>query len=184
MPLGENTLATFGISVPMSTYLACIIVSDFDSMSSTVRANGIGSDFTMRAFATPHQLNKVQFALDFGVAVTEYYIQYFKVEYPLPKLDMAAIPDFASGAMEHWGLVTYRETALLYDESYSSTLNKQSIAGVLAHEITHQWFGNLVTMKWWNDLWLNEGFARFMQYKGVNAVHSDWGMVRLYFHPI
>ncbi|KAH8409848.1 hypothetical protein KR222_009894, partial [Zaprionus bogoriensis] len=177
MPLGENTMATFGTSVPMSTYLACIIVSDFDSQSSTVRANGIGNDFTMRAFATPHQLNKVQFALEFGVAVTEYYIQYFKVEYPLPKLDMAAIPDFASGAMEHWGLVTYRETALLYDENYSSTLNKQSIAGVLAHEITHQWFGNLVTMKWWNDLWLNEGFARFMQYKGVNSVHPDWGML-------
>ncbi|KAH8399402.1 hypothetical protein KR215_009736, partial [Drosophila sulfurigaster] len=175
--LGENTMATFGMSVPMSTYLACIIVSDFEKKTSTVRANGIGEDFEMGAYATPHQLSKVDFALDFGVAVTEYYIQYFKVPYPLPKLDMAAIPDFASGAMEHWGLVTYRETALLYDDDYSSTANKQSIAGTLAHEITHQWFGNLVTMKWWNDLWLNEGFARFMQYKGVNAVYPDWGML-------
>lgn len=177
MNLGEETMVTFATSVPMSTYLACIIVSDFDSESSTVRANGIGSDFTMRVFATPHQLNKVTYALQFGVAVTEYYIKYFNVEYPLPKLDMAAIPDFASGAMENWGLITYRETALLYDENYSSTGNKQSIAAVLAHEITHQWFGNLVTMQWWNDLWLNEGFARFMQYKGVDAVHPDWGMV-------
>ncbi|XP_017084638.2 glutamyl aminopeptidase [Drosophila eugracilis] len=175
--LGDYTEAIFETSVSMSTYLVCIIVSDFSSESTTVRANGIGEDFSMQAYATSHQINKVAFALEFGQAVTEYYIQYYKVPYPLTKLDMAAIPDFASGAMEHWGLVTYRETALLYDTSYSSTANKQSIAGTLAHEIAHQWFGNLVTMKWWNDLWLNEGFARFMQYKGVNAVHADWGML-------
>ncbi|XP_062127173.1 glutamyl aminopeptidase [Drosophila sulfurigaster albostrigata] len=186
--LGENTMATFGISVPMSTYLACIIVSDFESLSKTVQTNGIGNDFQLSAYATPHQLSKVQFALDFGAAVTEYYIQYFKVAYPLPKLDMAAIPDFASNAMENWGLLTYRETALLYDDDYSSTYNKQSIAAVLAHEITHQWFGNLVTMQWWNDLWLNEGFARFLQYKGVNAVYPDWGMLDQFqiiaLHPV
>ncbi|XP_026839621.1 glutamyl aminopeptidase [Drosophila erecta] len=175
--LGDYTEAIFETSVSMSTYLVCIIVSDFTSQNTTVKANGIGEDFTMHAYATSHQINKVEFALEFGQAVTEYYIQYYKVPYPLTKLDMAAIPDFASGAMEHWGLVTYRETALLYDPSYSSTANKQSIAGTLAHEIAHQWFGNLVTMKWWNDLWLNEGFARYMQYKGVNAVHPDWGMV-------
>ncbi|EDW42337.1 glutamyl aminopeptidase [Drosophila sechellia] len=175
--LGDYTEAIFETSVSMSTYLVCIIVSDFASQTTTVKANGIGEDFSMQAYATSHQINKVEFALEFGQAVTEYYIQYYKVPYPLTKLDMAAIPDFASGAMEHWGLVTYRETALLYDPSYSSTANKQSIAGTLAHEIAHQWFGNLVTMKWWNDLWLNEGFARYMQYKGVNAVHPDWGML-------
>ncbi|XP_017111880.1 glutamyl aminopeptidase [Drosophila elegans] len=175
--LGDYTEAIFETSVSMSTYLVCIIVSDFASKSTTVKANGIGEDFSMQAYATSHQVDKIDFALEFGKAVTEYYIQYYKVPYPLTKLDMAAIPDFASNAMEHWGLVTYRETALLYDDSYSSTANKQSIAGTLAHEIVHQWFGNLVTMKWWNDIWLNEGFARFMQYKGVNAVHSDWGML-------
>ncbi|XP_030370508.1 glutamyl aminopeptidase [Scaptodrosophila lebanonensis] len=186
--LGDVTETIFETSVPMSTYLACIIVSDFESKSKNVDAQGIGDDFTMRAFATPHQLDKVQFALDFGVAVTEHYIQYYKVAYPLPKLDMAAIPDFASNAMEHWGLVTYRETALLYDENYSSTANKQSTASVLAHEIAHMWFGNLVTMKWWNDIWLNEGFARYMQYKGVHAVYPEWDMLNqfciLVAHPV
>ncbi|XP_017144401.1 glutamyl aminopeptidase [Drosophila miranda] len=186
--LGEYTEAIFESTVSMSTYLVCIIVSDFASKSTTVNANGIGEDFSMEAFATPHQLNKVDFALEFGAAVTEYYIQYYNVPYPLTKLDMAAIPDFSSNAMEHWGLVTYRETALLYDESYSSTSNKQSIASVLAHEIAHQWFGNLVTMKWWNDIWLNEGFARYMQYKGVNAVYPDWGMLEQFqiiaLHPV
>ncbi|XP_032306951.1 glutamyl aminopeptidase [Drosophila ananassae] len=185
---GEYSETLFETSVAMSTYLVCIIVSDFSSKSTTVNANGIGNDFSMEAFATSHQIDKVDFALDFGAAVTEYYIQYYNVPYPLPKLDMAAIPDFSSNAMEHWGLVTYRETALLYDSSSSSTANKQSIAAVLAHEIAHQWFGNLVTMEWWNDIWLNEGFARFMQYKGVHAVHSDWGMLEqfqiLALHPV
>lgn len=177
--MGDYTEAIFESTVSMSTYLVCVIVSDFASQATTVKANGIGEDFSMEAYATSHQIEKVEFALEFGAAVTEYYIQYYQVAYPLTKLDMAAIPDFNSNAMEHWGLVTYRETALLYDESYSSTWNKQSIAGVLAHEIAHQWFGNLVTMQWWNDIWLNEGFARYMQYKGVDAVHSDWGMVRI-----
>ncbi|KAH8358636.1 hypothetical protein KR093_001495, partial [Drosophila rubida] len=174
---GKNTLTSFGNSDPMSTYLVCIIVSDFGSLGGIVKANGKGKDFTMKVYAPTYQLSKVQFALDFGTAVTQHFIQYFKIAYPLPKLDMAAIPDFAPGAMENWGLVTYRETTLLYDSKYTSTLNKQKIAEVLSHEISHQWFGNLVTMKWWDNLWLNEGFASFMQYKGVHAVHPGWGML-------
>lgn len=90
---------------------------------------------------------------------------------------MIAIPDFVSGAMEHWGLVTFRETNLLYDEKTTSIENMQNIARVVAHEISHMWFGNLVTMKWWNDLWLNEGFASYMQYKAVHAIYPEWQMV-------
>lgn len=89
---------------------------------------------------------------------------------------MAAIPDFVSGAMEHWGLVTYRETALLYDEALSSTSNTQRVAKVIAHEFAHMWFGNLVTMAWWNDLWLNEGFATYIEHKGVEAAFPQWNM--------
>ncbi|XP_073818649.1 aminopeptidase A-like [Musca autumnalis] len=173
--LDDYTEVHFAESVEMSTYLACFLVSDFAYSTRPVKAE-YGTDFEIRIFATAHQLEKTTFAADTAAAVTEYYIKNYKVEYPLPKLDMAAIPDFASNAMEHWGLVTYRETALLYDRSFSSTWNKQRIAAVIAHELAHMWFGNLVTMNWWNDLWLNEGFARFMEYKGINQIYSDWGL--------
>ncbi|XP_037945830.1 glutamyl aminopeptidase-like [Teleopsis dalmanni] len=175
--MGKYTETYFAKSVAMSTYVACFIVSDFAHKTERIDTKGIGDNFDIRVFATAHQLNKVDFALTTAVAITEFYISYFKVPYPLPKLDMAAIPDFVSNAMEHWGLVTYRETALLYDSSYSSTWNKQRVAVVVAHELAHMWFGNLVTMMWWNDLWLNEGFARYMEYKGVNEVYPEWGML-------
>ena len=176
----ELTEVIFTQSVPMSTYLVCFIVADFAHKSKQIK--GVledANEIEMRVFSTPAQVDKVEYALDTGVAITEFYIEYFNVSYPLPKLDMAAIPDFVSGAMEHWGLVTFRETALLYDPQISSSANKQRVATVVAHELAHMWFGNLVTMKWWNDLWLNEGFASYIEYKGVNAVHPDWAMVRL-----
>lgn len=173
----QTKIFEFGTSVPMSTYLACFIVSDFRHKKREVNASEIGKNFDIRVFSTPAQLNKVDFALETAVKMTEYYIQYFKIEYPLPKLDLAAIPDFVSGAMEHWGLVTFRETALLFDEKSSSTNNKQRVAQVIAHELAHMWFGNLVTMAWWNDLWLNEGFANYLQYKSMDKVFSNWTVV-------
>lgn len=175
--VGEYRQVTFKQSVPMSSYLACFLISDFVAKSKQVETNGIGETFTLSVYATPEQQEKVAFALETAKSVTQYYIKYFQVEYPLPKLDMAAIPDFVSGAMEHWGLITYRETALLYDKDTSSTVNKQRVAQVVAHEIAHMWFGNLVTLEWWDDLWLNEGFARFIEYKGQNDVYPEWNMV-------
>uniref|UniRef100_A0A0E0LUN5 Aminopeptidase n=1 Tax=Oryza punctata TaxID=4537 RepID=A0A0E0LUN5_ORYPU len=113
-----------------------------------------------------------------GPLKTVYYEEspliYFATPYPLPKLDMVAIPDFAAGAMENYGLVTYRETALLYDELLSSASNKQQVAITVAHELAHQWFGNLVTMEWWTHLWLNEGFASWVSYLAVEALFPEW----------
>ncbi|XP_055377192.1 aminopeptidase A-like [Condylostylus longicornis] len=177
IPDGDLTRTVFNESVKMSTYLACFIVSDFVAKNISVDTKGIGKNFSLQVFATPAQLDKVEHALQTGKTITEYYIEYFQIPYPLPKLDMAAIPDFVSGAMEHWGLVTFRETALLFDSETSSTVNKQRIGSVVAHELAHMWFGNLVTMKWWNDLWLNEGFASYIQYKGLDRAEPSWKML-------
>lgn len=126
----NTAIEHFNTSVPMSTYLACFIVSDFKSKEATIKASG--KNIKLRVFATAAQVDKVDFALETGKQMTEYYIDYFKTDYPLPKLDMIAIPDFVSGAMEHWGLVTFRETSLLYDKKTSATANKQRVAQVVS----------------------------------------------------
>lgn len=183
----DLNITVFNESVPMSTYLACFIVSDFQSEDFTVNSP-IGDNFDIRVFAAPGQLDKIEFAGKVGAGVIEYYLDYFNIPYPLPKLDMVAVPDFVSGAMEHWGLVTYRETALLYNETISSTANKQRVASVVAHELAHSWFGNLVTMQWWNELWLNEGFASYIEYKGMDSVLPEWIIMDTFvidtLHPV
>ena len=121
-------------------------------------------------------LIQAEFALRTAVNITEFYEKYFGIGYPLPKQDLIAIPDFGAGAMENWGLITYRETSLLYSPDRSSASSQQWVAVVVAHELAHQWFGNLVTMQWWNDLWLNEGFASWMEYKGVAETQPSWAM--------
>jgi puromycin-sensitive aminopeptidase len=166
----------------MSTYLAAFIVGDFEHIEGWAEsyktadksANYTPKKTLVRVFVTPGKKHQAKFALETAIRCLEFYNEYFDIPYPLPVLDLIAIPDFTSTAMENWGAVTYRESALLVDEIQSSLSNKQWVAIVIAHELAHQWFGNLVTMKWWTHLWLNEGFASYMEHLTAAKLFPKW----------
>jgi len=153
----------------MSTYLLAFIVGEYDYIEDT-DDDGV----KVRVYTPVGKKVQGSFALEVAVKTLPFYNKYFKVPYPLPKIDLIAIADFAAGAMENWGLVTYRETALLIDPENSSSAAKQWVALVVGHELAHQWFGNLVTMEWWTHLWLNEGFASWIEYLCVDHCFPEY----------
>ncbi|XP_072258837.1 aminopeptidase N-like [Pyxicephalus adspersus] len=156
----------FNTTPKMSTYLVAFIVSEFTSVG----------DEKVKIWGRKKaiDLGQGQYALNVTKPILEFFESYYNVPYPLPKSDQIALPDFSAGAMENWGLVTYRENALLWDQTQSSISNKERVLTVIAHELAHQWFGNLVTIEWWNDLWLNEGFASYVEYLGADFAEPTW----------
>jgi aminopeptidase N len=168
---GGNVVTTFAETPVMSTYLLAFAFGDMEYLEAKTK-DGV----VVRTYATPDNVKHTEFALDIAVKCLEFYNEYFDIPYPLAKCDFVALPDFASGAMENWGCITFREQALLVDPQNTSLPMKQYVANVVAHELTHQWFGNLVTMQWWNDLWLNESFASWMSYLAVDHIFREWNV--------
>lgn len=168
----SHLVTIFKKSPRMSTYLLAWVVGELHKKTATTK-----SGVQVNIWATPAQKpESLDFALSIATRTIDFFDEYFDTPYPLPKSDHVALPDFSSGAMENWGLITYREIALLADPVTTGISTKQYIATVVTHELSHQWFGNLVTMKWWNNLWLNESFATLMEYVAVDALHPEWDM--------
>ena len=158
----------------MSTYLVAFISGDLAGKTRRV------GRCTLGVWGTPTRSDQLDEALDAVAKILPAYEKLFGVPFPMDKLDLVAIPDFAAGAMENWGLITYRETAMLTTRAHHSLKQQQRVAVVIAHEMAHQWFGNLVTMEWWNDLWLNEGFATFVEYLGTDVARPGYHYLELF----
>ena len=174
----QSRVVSFAETPKMSTYLLAITIGELDYLDTELILTKDNKEqkIQIKIYTTKGSKELGKYALNAAKIVLELYQKNFNINFPLPKCDMVAIPDFAAGAMENWGLVLYRETALLVDPLKSSDADKQRVAVVVAHELAHQWFGNLVTMKWWNDLWLNEGFATYTEYQGTNAVDPSFNV--------
>lgn len=169
-PVAGKHTVRFLTTPRMSTYLVAFLVGDFECDA------GEQDGVAIRVCSTPDKLGLTPYGVEVAKYVLHYYNNYFGIPYPLKKLDLIALPDFEAGAMENFGAITYRETELLLDPKTASDRAKENVAIVIAHEMAHQWFGDLVTMQWWDNIWLNEGFATWMENKPVATLHPEWNM--------
>ena len=167
----ETGIWKFETTPRMSSYLLAFVAGDLQGVTAKTKNGTLVGVYSTKA----HPLSNLDFSLDIAVRSIEFYEDYYGVKYPIPQSLHIALPDFSAGAMENWGLVTYREVYLVVDEN-STFASRQQVALVIAHELAHQWFGNLVTMKWWDDLWLNESFANMMEYVCVDAIEPSWNI--------
>jgi aminopeptidase N len=175
MPVaGEMSLAdgrrevTFAPTPKMASYLVALAIGDFEEVRGEVEGTQLA------VLTTPGKREQARYALESTKKILTYYHDYFGIKYPLPKLDQLAIPSTGAGAMENWGCIIYNDNTLLYDPATSAQSMREHVFAVIAHEIAHQWFGNLVTMAWWDNLWLNEGFASWMGTKCTDHFNPDW----------
>lgn len=172
----ENSVHYFDTTVKMSTYLVAFAFGELQNKQTETR-----SGVKVGVYATKsHDPKTLDFALDIAKRSIEFFEDFYQTPYPLAQSNQLALPDFSAGAMENWGLVTYREAYLVVDPDNTALETKQVVATVIAHELAHQWFGDLVTMKWWDDLWLNESFANMMEYVAIDALEPDWHIWELF----
>eukprot|EP01096_Ripella_sp_DP13-Kostka_P011993 TRINITY_DN492_c1_g1_i1.p1 TRINITY_DN492_c1_g1~~TRINITY_DN492_c1_g1_i1.p1 ORF type:complete len:1016 (+),score=563.28 TRINITY_DN492_c1_g1_i1:219-3266(+) len=167
-----DAVYVFQRSPLMSSYLVAFAVGNFVPLAQLTDPKGR----PITVWGVPGNEGLGDFALDVANRTVQYFEAFYKIDYALPKLDLLAIPDFEAGAMENWGIVTFRQTALLLDPAQASSYDRQRVAVVVAHELAHQWTGNLVTTSWWDNLWLNEGFAEFFETEAVNFLFPEWRM--------
>ena len=167
---GLKTIS-FERSPVMSTYLLAWAFGDFEYIEGFTKRKYNGRQIPVRVYTTQGLKERGRFALDVACDVVDYFSDIFKIEYPLPKIDLLAVHEFTHGAMENWGLITYRTTAVLYEEGQTAAKDKNYTAYVVSHELAHQWFGNLVTMDWWDALWLNESFATWAGWLAVDHLY-------------
>lgn len=167
----QTTITTFEQTPRMSTYLLALVTGELHRVHATSKN---GTEVSIYS-TTSHEKNSLEFSLDIAVRAIDFFEDYFGVPYPLAKSDHVAVADFSAGAMENWGLITYRERVLIVTDGTPQS-SKELVASVICHELSHQWFGNLVTMKWWDDLWLNESFANMMEYVAVDALEPSWNI--------
>ncbi|XP_075550023.1 endoplasmic reticulum aminopeptidase 1-like isoform X2 [Dermacentor variabilis] len=171
---GQLVSSRFERSLRMSTYLVAFVICDYEALTSQLGA------VQLRVLVPKEQSAQGHFALTMMKRSLDFFDDFFSIPYPMSKLDLVGVPDFGPGAMENWGLVTFRMSSLLYDEAVTPVRSQERVASTVVHEIAHQWFGNLVTMRWWDDLWLNEGLATFLEVVCLQQLQPEWRLAELF----